>query len=125
MGNTGCGCGPGGSLILRWNGAAWKQVPGPATRTGLSLTSVAAVSARSAWAVGVSGSGDGPTRTAILRWNGGSWKRVPGPSPRGSADLAGVTAAGTRGTFAVGSTSTKGHTAFRSLILAWNGTGWK
>lgn len=95
VGNTGCGCGPGGSLILRWNGAAWKQVPGPATRT------------------------------AILRWNGGSWKRVPGPGPRGSADLAGVTAAGTRGTFAVGSTSTKGHTAFRSLILAWNGTDWK
>lgn len=68
----------GRTLIARWNGRAWKQVPGPRGR----LSAVAATSARSAWAVGYI-----TTKTSVKtlaeRWNGRVWKRVPSPTPGG------------------------------------------
>jgi len=45
------------TLILRWNGTAWKRVPSPG---GLGLLGVAATSARNAWAVGYAGSPSDP-----------------------------------------------------------------
>ena len=71
--STNCGCGPGISLILHWNGAAWTRVPSPTPGGGTILRGVAATSATNAWAVGYSGSGIGPTKTLILRWNGKTW----------------------------------------------------
>src|SRR5712691_10679309 len=44
---------------------------------------VAAVSARSAWAVGYTGSAVHP-RALIVRWNGQAWRRAPSPAPAGS-----------------------------------------
>jgi hypothetical protein len=125
VGDITCGCGPGLSLIERWNGKVWRRVPSPTPGGGTLLSGVAAVSARSAWAVGASGSGDGPTKTLILRWNGTTWKKVPSPSPRASARLSGVAATSARSAWAVGSTSTKSHSNFKTLILRWNGTAWK
>jgi hypothetical protein len=74
VGEISCGCGPGISLILRWNGTAWKRVPSPTPGGGTNLRGVVATSARNAWAAGYSGSGIGPTKPLILRWNGTAWK---------------------------------------------------
>jgi hypothetical protein len=123
VGDRSCGCGPGPSLILRWNGTAWKQVPSPGDT---ALSSVAAVSARSAWAVGVAMSGDTSFKAVVLHWNGAAWKQVPSPSPRPSAELAGVAAASARSAWAVGYTfnSTGSKPPPKALILRWNGTTW-
>jgi hypothetical protein len=72
---TGETCGPAcqhgtakpASLILRWNGTAWRQAPHP--EPGASLIGVAAASASSAWVVGSTPTG----KTLILHWNGRTW----------------------------------------------------
>jgi hypothetical protein len=62
------------TLILRWNGNAWKRVPSPSHATGSGLLGVVATSARNAWAVGLTGPPFERTHeTLILRWNGSSW----------------------------------------------------
>jgi hypothetical protein len=60
----------GKTLILHWNGIAWKQVPSPASAAGGEIVAVAAPSAQSAWAVGESSYGD----VILQRWNGTAWK---------------------------------------------------
>ena len=114
---VGCTDCAGGSasktLILHWNGSAWKRVPSPAG----NLSSVAATSARNAWAVGCTDcSGTGVSKTLILHWNGSAWKQAPGPSLVGSLSSVAATPAGNA--WAVGGTS-KG-----TLIERWNGTAW-
>ena len=113
------------TLILRWNGRAWKQVPSPSPGKGLAnfLSGVAATTAGGAWAVGDI-TGGGPGISLILRWNGTVWKRVPSPTPAGGAGLFGVAAVSARGAWAVGDTMT-GDTSFGTVILRWNGTAWK
>jgi hypothetical protein len=71
VGCSKCDSGLDETQILRWNGKAWKRVPGPALGEGHFLNGVAPVSARSAWAVGINGAGD---KTLIMRWNGKAWK---------------------------------------------------
>ncbi len=116
------------SLILRWNDAAWTQVPspnpgGPAHDT--RLTSVAVVSARDAWAAGYYQTARAFRRTLILHWNGKSWTQVPSPNPGGPSHgnlLFGVTATSASNAWAVGyDTTSSGAT---TLILHWNGTSW-
>jgi hypothetical protein len=83
--------GGGNTLILHWNGKRWKQVPSPSPSredVGDGFGRVAAVSARSAWAVGGTGIGT----TLIVRWNGKTWKQVPSPNPTRPGYLAGVAA---------------------------------
>ena len=60
------------TMILHWNGKAWKQVasPNPFCATCDSLYGVAAASARSAWAVGTVNVGG---EVVILHWNGTRW----------------------------------------------------
>ena len=75
------------TLIVRWNGKAWKRVPtpAPACAPGAQLFSVSAVSATSAWAVGFGTACPGQVNTSlILRWNGKTWKKATSPSPQGS-----------------------------------------
>jgi hypothetical protein len=106
----------GKTLILRWNGTTWKQVSSPSPATSAFLSGVAALSARSAWAVGSYPKGPTlVTQTLILRWNGTRWKRVPSPTPAGGAFLLGVAAVSARSAWAVGG----------GLILSWNGTSWR
>jgi len=62
------------TIILRWNGTAWTQVPSPHPAGGSTLFGVAATSAGNAWAVGVAGCCGGPYKTLIVRWNGTAWK---------------------------------------------------
>ena len=74
------------TLILHWNGTAWKTVPSPGNARGASseLLGVAAVSDRDARAVG--------DETLVLHWNGTSRKRVPSPSLAHGSALTGVAA---------------------------------
>ena len=40
------------TLVMHWNGAAWRRVPSPSFSSNEELTGVAAVGARQVWAVG-------------------------------------------------------------------------
>jgi hypothetical protein len=104
------------ALIMHWNGTSWKRVPSPSPGTGATLSGVAAVSARSAWAVGTAGY----HKTLILHWNGKAWRRMPSPSPAGPGTLAlsSIAAASARSAWAVG------YSSGSTLILHWNGTAW-
>ncbi len=116
------------TLILRWNGTAWKQVasqnPGGSSHDNV-LAAVAATSSGNAWAVGAYSDGTAD-QTLILHWNGTAWKKVASPDPGGTARnnfLNGVTATSAGNAWAVGRYFN--GTAYRTLILHWNGTAWK
>jgi hypothetical protein len=121
VGFTGSFSGVHGSLIVHWNGTAWRRVPSPASRGGW-LNGVAATSAGNAWAVGFAGS-----KSLIVHWNGTMWKRAVSPSLPGSAELVGVAATSARNTWAVGCTgcTRTGTPNPQPLIVRWNGSGWK
>ena len=109
------------TVILHWDGTAWKTVPspnGPLLINGLS--GVAATSASDAWAVGGNG-GNGESNTLILHWNGTTWKTVPSPSPGNDTLINGVTATSATNAWAVGTFNLSGDV----WILHWNGTAWK
>jgi hypothetical protein len=67
------------TMILHWNGTAWKQAPSPNPycATCDSLYGVTATSASNAWAVGTLNS---DAEAVILHWNGTSWTNSPVPS---------------------------------------------
>jgi hypothetical protein len=116
------------TLIERWNGSSWSQVPSP-NPGGPSrynfLRGVAAVSASDAWAVGSFNNGAG-YKVLILHWNGSAWRRVKAPDPSGASHesgLSSVTATSATNAWAVGS-YLKGQ-ATHTLILHWNGKSWK
>jgi hypothetical protein len=119
---AGCGCSTGDSLILHWNGTAWKRVPSPTPHLGAQLYHVTATSAGSAWAVGFGGCGCGVgvDKTLIERWNGKVWTQVPSPSLAGDASLSGIAVTSASSAWAVGVTDSG-----KTLILRWNGTAWK
>ena len=96
--------------------------PGPAAPAGSfrpgQLSAVAAISARAAWAVGVT-TGREPL---IERWDGRAWSKVPSPDlGRGFVPLQGVAALSARDAWAVGEIAVGGHT----LILHWDGKRWQ
>jgi hypothetical protein len=103
------GAHPQRTLILRWDGKAWKMQPSPKAGPGAAnnLIGVVATSASNAWAIG---------QSAILHWNGKTWKVQASPkraSPLGIAATSVTNAwvVGTRGRYPV--------------ILHWNGKTWK
>jgi hypothetical protein len=117
---------PRQTLILHWNGTAWKQVPSPnPTAKGNNvLYGVAATSATDAWAVGYDNNSANPA--LIVHWNGTAWKQVPSPhvsNVAGGPVLRGVAATSATNAWAVGDTGSVG--AFQALIERWNGTVWK
>lgn len=80
------------TLVARWNGSAWVRVASPnppGSYQGIQLSSVAAVSAASVWAVGTYGGRNfqagSQSRTLTEHWDGHSWTRVA--SPNASAPL--------------------------------------
>jgi hypothetical protein len=115
----------GKTIILHWNGTAWKRVTSPTPKGGGALYGVAATSASNAWAVGAS---DGPPgATEIVHWNGTTWKRVPSPTPKGGGALFGVAATSANNAWAVGCAGNcfQGFGGIKTLILHWNGTAWQ
>jgi len=126
VGCTRCLSAKPGTLILRWNGTAWRRVPSPTPAGGGTLVGVAVTSARNAWAAGFTGDPNGlQSKTVIERWNGARWRRVPSPSPTGTAQLFSVAAASGRSAWAVGLASRLFAATPRSAALRWNGTIWK
>ncbi|HLJ80894.1 MAG TPA: hypothetical protein VKT52_05360, partial [Ktedonobacterales bacterium] len=81
------------TLIERFDGTRWSIVPSPNVLSADNyLTSVAAISPNSVWAVGYSGSNN--PLTLIEHWNGTSWSIVASPSvPQTVNFLYGVAAA--------------------------------
>jgi len=109
------------TLILHWNGTAWKKVASPTPAGGATLAAVTATSSSNAWAVGRSFSS---TRdmSLILRWNGTSWKQVASQNAAGSNDLTAVTASSASNAWAAGVATSNGID--RTLTLHWNGKRW-
>jgi hypothetical protein len=113
-----------GNMVERWRGGAWRLQPSPDVGSPAaqdSFSGVAATSATSAWAVGISSAGP-VVQTVIERWNGSTWHRVPSPTPPGSASagfLDGVAALSRSSAWAVGSYDT------HCLAARWNGFSWK
>src|SRR5205823_2852052 len=110
------------TLILHWNGTAWKRQPNPSPgSTGPyypELRGVAATSSTNAWAVGSYYNGTAEL-TLVEHWNGTAWKVQPSPNPGGTGlnnhnFLYGVAATSATNSWAVG-----------SVILHWNGKAWK
>jgi hypothetical protein len=121
------------SVILHWDGKAWKRVPfgvpslGVAAPrrecdSGTGLAGLTVVSATDAWAVG---------DATICHYNGTSWREVPSPQPRGefsefSYPLEDVSAAAPNDIWAVGARVTDGgyEVDWDALAEHWNGTHW-
>jgi len=115
------------TLILHWDGAAWKQVISPSpggSGNDNYLFAAAATSAHDVWAVGEIVTSTG-IRTLILRWNGSKWARVASPDPGGPAKdnrLNAVAVTSTSGAWAVG--SYENGTGQRNIVLHWDGRRW-
>ena len=114
------------SVILHWNGKAWKTVPSPnlaSASEGTNLTSIAASSASRAWAAGYA-CGASTCRPVILLWNGKKWSFKATAKIAGMKDgyLFGLSAPSAKNAWAVGSdTTSSGDFA---LIEHWNGKAW-
>jgi hypothetical protein len=109
---------PDHTLVLHWNGTAWKQVASPsATAASSQLNAVSAISATDAWAVGYAAAGKQPDTTLILHWNGTDWATVASPNA-GSSELNGVSGGPAGDLLAVGTSGTG------TLALHWNGSRW-
>jgi hypothetical protein len=115
------------TVILHWNGTAWKRVPSPVYAYSTFLSSVAVISAGDAWAVGYTSSPAGRDASLILHWNGTTWKQVPSPNPSAGTVLDGVAATSAGDAWAVGFTGMGPRTCRRctTLMLHWNGKAWK
>jgi hypothetical protein len=114
------------TLVLHWNGTAWRTVPSPDIGTNNELIAVKAISKSNAWAVGYHDTKAYVAQTMIAHWNGTSWKTVASPDPAGSSyanSLSAVTAVSASNAWAVG--SYYNAAAAEPLILHWNGTAWK
>jgi hypothetical protein len=116
------------TLVLHWNGTAWKKVssPSPATLTN-NLYGVAATSDTNAWAAGqYTNNTTGVDDTLALHWNGTAWKKVASPNAGSLGNaLSGVTATSASNAWAAGDSCTNVACTFsHTLILHWNGTVW-
>jgi hypothetical protein len=94
------------TLILHWNGKAWRTVPSPnpgGPAAGDILSGVTVTGRDNAWAVGSTMSGK-LRRTLILHWNGKAWQRIPSPNPGSQTNdsLLGIDATSAQNTWAVG-----------------------
>lgn len=103
----------------------WSVVSSPnQPNVSNGLSSVAAVSASDAWAVGSSGSQSSSGQTLIEQWNGTSWQIVTSPNP-GSVynTLQGISAFSATDIWAVGYDAGESGTT-QTLVEHWNGTQW-
>jgi hypothetical protein len=114
------------SLIEQWNGTSWEVIssPNPGSRYN-NLYGIAAVSANSVWAVGVTGpDSSGTSQTLIEYWNGTSWSVVPSPSPGGGGSfLSAIAVTSANDIWAVGYMYNN-NPIIQTLIEHWNGTSW-
>ncbi len=109
------------TLTEHWDGSRWSVVTSPNPGSGgNTLFGVAAVSASSVWAVGITTSTS--EQPLVEHWNGSQWSVVTSPSlPSLNNELFGVAAVSESSVWAVGTSST---TVGQTLIEHWNGSRW-
>jgi hypothetical protein len=112
------------TLIVHWDGTAWRRVPSPGpSNTNLipELTSVSMDSATDGWALGdVQNRTTGADTSLMAHWNGTRWQQVttkPGFVFNGVASLSPTDAT------AAGAVQTTPST-FAAAVFRWNGTTW-
>ena len=120
--------GPFRTLIVHWNGRAWRKVPSPNPGIGSNyLSGVTAVSANNIWAAGEysdQSGGIAGDKTLILHWNGRAWNKVSTPSLGNFDGLNTIRQVSAANIWAVGLYASPGGPD-RSLILHWNGQAWR
>ena len=94
------------TLILRWNGKAWKAVPSPnpgGAAPDNILRAVTVTGTRNAWAVGSAMNGK-LRRTLLVHWDGKTWQRIPSPDPGSHTNdsLLSIDATSARNAWAIG-----------------------
>jgi hypothetical protein len=113
------------SVLLHWNGRAWRQVHSPAL-SGAGLASVSATSTADAWAVGADSASAGVP--IALHWNGSAWRRVPLPRlpipAGGGAQLNGVSETSASNAWAIGAFLSKQGNPGAGFVLHWDGSSW-
>lgn len=94
------------TLVMRWDGSAWRPVPSPNPGTLTNrLDAIAVRSADDVWAVGHCSSEDGNADPLVLHWDGMTWTRSPVPDlVSGACALLGVDTVGTDALWVVGTT---------------------
>ena len=122
------------TLILRWNGSAWRRVPSPNPSASFNvLTGVSAVPGGGAWAVGkynTSSPGASPVtpdRTLTLRWARGRWHAVASPDPGNAGNFLYGVLDNRTGTYAVGEADSGPASSLtvRPILIRWTGTRWQ
>ena len=116
--------GPARTLIMHWDGRRWAITASPNAGPGdNSLVSVAAASARDAWAAGYRDAG-GVYRSLVEHWDGDRWTVVRLPSLDGPGNgLNAIGAAGSGTVWAVGG-SARARGPSQPLVLRLDGRSW-
>jgi hypothetical protein len=114
-------------FIERWDGTAWRHVPGGKPFKACDFNGIAVRSGSDAWIVGSYRVQHGlpGSRALIEHWNGHAWKFVPSPALPSSV-LRSVSAVSATDAWAVGYYQrVPADPAPQSLIEHWNGKVWK
>jgi hypothetical protein len=107
------------TLILHWNGTAWRRVPSPSPYFAY-FEDVDATSSTDAWAVGLWD--DGFSHALIAHWDGTSWTKVASGSGAYPRDVA-VTSS--TDAWAVGDSDIDGgRGGWQIAVIRWNGASW-
>lgn len=111
-------------LILHYDGTRWRGVPAPGTPGGF-LTSVTAIAADDAWAVGSVDRGSGST-ALVVHWDGTRWLPVDVGKVAPRTELLAVDHVSSDGVWALGSTGPwVGDYGYGPVVLRWNGHRWR
>ena len=107
------------TLIVHWDGSAWRRVPSPNPGTySNALSSVTAIAPDDVWAAGTSYTeGGAVTPILIVHWDGRAWSRVAAPWVV-PGDLRALDAVAADDIWAVGVVGEE------PLTLHWDGTAW-
>lgn len=106
-------------LVLHWNGLRWMQVASPSPSRGGSLSGVAAIGAKDAWAVG-----EGGTGPLTEHWNGRAWRVVSARPPAAGLMNTSLRAVSASSPTNVWSAGQEGYLPTKALVDHWDGHAW-
>lgn len=118
------------TLVVHWDGAAWRVIPSADAAGEDELNAVVALSPDNIWAVGTIGAHGGAATTLTEHWDGMQWSIVPSPNAGLLHNfLLGVSASSPNNVWAVGFTcpDNNGCGSFynrHTLAMRWDGTQW-